>query len=92
MLDGEELGVTELTASESVPEGGPLSRIGITDRTASLIARIFFSILAFLILLLVAYILLKRRQVKKRRRRREERRARLAEEERKEMEFRRNRL
>jgi D-alanyl-D-alanine carboxypeptidase (penicillin-binding protein 5/6) len=92
LLDGEELGVCELVAAESVTEGGPLSRLGITDKTAELLKKIVFSVLAVFVLLLCAYVLLRRRQIKKRKQRREERRARLAEEERKDAEFRRNRL
>ncbi|MDR1247130.1 MAG: D-alanyl-D-alanine carboxypeptidase [Clostridiales Family XIII bacterium] len=92
LLDGEELGVCEIVASESVPLGGPLSRLGITDRTAGLLKKVFFSVLAVCLLLLIAYVLLRRRQIKKRKQRRDERRARLAEEERKDAEFRRNRL
>jgi D-alanyl-D-alanine carboxypeptidase (penicillin-binding protein 5/6) len=92
LLDGEELGVTDLAASETVSEGGPLSRIGVTDKTARLIGRICLAAAIVCLLLFIAYILLKRRQVKRRRQRREERRARLAEEERKDNEFRRKRL
>jgi D-alanyl-D-alanine carboxypeptidase (penicillin-binding protein 5/6) len=90
VLDGDELGSVDLIAAESVPEGGPLSRIGITDKTAGLLRNIFIAVLSAVLLLLVAYILLKRRQIKRRQKRREERQARLAEAARKSEEFRRD--
>jgi D-alanyl-D-alanine carboxypeptidase (penicillin-binding protein 5/6) len=90
LLDGEELGAVDLLSVETVPEGGPLSRIGITDKTAALIRNAVFAVLGLSLLLLFAYVTLKRRQIKRRRKRREERRARLAEEARKQEEFRRN--
>ncbi|MDR2296120.1 MAG: D-alanyl-D-alanine carboxypeptidase [Clostridiales Family XIII bacterium] len=90
LLDGEELGVVDLTSAETVPLGGPLSRIGITDETAGLIRNIVFAALGLSLFLLLAYVGLKRRQIKRRKRRRAERRARLAEETRKQEELRRN--
>jgi D-alanyl-D-alanine carboxypeptidase (penicillin-binding protein 5/6) len=90
LLDGEELGAVDLTVAEAVPEGGPLSRIGVTDKTAGLIRNILLAILSFALLLLIVYVALKRRQIKRRKRRREERRARLDEEGRRQEELRRN--
>jgi D-alanyl-D-alanine carboxypeptidase (penicillin-binding protein 5/6) len=92
LLDGEELGAVDLTAVRAVPLGGPLSRVGIEDKTAALIGKALIAAAALLLLLLIAYVSLKRRQIKRRKRRREERRARLAEETRKQEEFRRNYL
>jgi D-alanyl-D-alanine carboxypeptidase (penicillin-binding protein 5/6) len=90
LLDGEELGAVELVAAESVPLGGPLSRIGIPDKTAERIKNIALAALGLLLLLLVLYVALKRRQVKLRRQRREARRAKIAEEARKREAFRRD--
>ncbi|MDR2295402.1 MAG: D-alanyl-D-alanine carboxypeptidase [Clostridiales Family XIII bacterium] len=92
LLDGEELGVVDLTAAEAVPEGGPLSRIGIEDRVAGLIRNIVLAALCLSILLLFAYVALKRRQIRRRRRRRAERRNRLAEEARKQEDFLKERI
>ncbi|MDR1573696.1 MAG: D-alanyl-D-alanine carboxypeptidase, partial [Clostridiales Family XIII bacterium] len=48
LLDGEELGAVELVAAESVPEGGPLSRVGIPDQTAERIKNICLAALGLL--------------------------------------------
>jgi D-alanyl-D-alanine carboxypeptidase (penicillin-binding protein 5/6) len=90
LLDGEELGAAELEAAESVPLGGPLSRIGITDKTADLIKNICLAALGLLLLLLVLYVALKRRQIRRRRQKREARRAKLDEEDRRQEAFRRD--
>jgi D-alanyl-D-alanine carboxypeptidase (penicillin-binding protein 5/6) len=90
LLDGSELCAVDLTAAETVPLGGPLSRIGIEDKTAGLIGKVFLAAAGLLLLLFVSYAMWKRRQIKRRMRRLEERRARLEEEERKREAFRRN--
>jgi D-alanyl-D-alanine carboxypeptidase (penicillin-binding protein 5/6) len=92
LLDGEELGVVDLTAAETVPAGGPLSHIGITDAAAGLIRNVVLAVLCLSILLLFAYVAVKRRQIRRRRQRRAERRERLAEEARKREAFHRNRF
>jgi D-alanyl-D-alanine carboxypeptidase (penicillin-binding protein 5/6) len=90
LLDGDELGVVEIVAVESVPEGGPLSRIGITDKTADRIKNICLAALGLFLILLVLYVALKRRQIRRRKQKREARRTRLEEDARKEEAFRRD--
>lgn len=71
----------EAVAAASVKKGGPLSLLGINDKTAKAIGITSLIIIGFLILLLCAYIALKRRQVRMRKQRRLERQKRIQKEE-----------
>lgn len=70
---GDLVGQVDAITKSEIKEGGILSIIGISDKTAVLIERIFASIFILVILLLAAYILLKRRRVRRRKLRRQER-------------------
>jgi D-alanyl-D-alanine carboxypeptidase (penicillin-binding protein 5/6) len=79
VLDGAVLGAVDILADGTVEKGGPLSYVGIPDKTAGVIRNGAFAVLGLLVLLLAAYIVLKRRQIRRRKRRRAERAARVAQ-------------
>lgn len=69
-LGDELIGEYDAVAVTAIEKGGLLSYVGIDDKTAGIIHKIIFSILAILALLcllLTLYILVKRQQIKRRR-------------------------
>ncbi len=74
VYEGDQLvGQVDIVTTEEVPEGGLLSIVGISDKTAKKIEIILGGVALILMLFLIFYIVLKRRQIKKRKQRRMER-------------------
>ncbi len=75
------LGEFDAVAAADVEEGGFLSAVGISDKTASRIFRIGALVLGIPLLLAVLYVLMKRRQLRRKRLRRQQREERLRRRE-----------
>lgn len=75
------LGEFDAIAAADVAEGGLLSILGISDKTASRILKIGALVIGIPLLLAVLYILMKRRQIRKKKLRRQQREERLRRRE-----------
>lgn len=74
IYEGDQLvGKVDAVTDNSIPKGGILSVIGLTNEAAKVIERIMAAVLILVILLFAGFVFLKRRQIRRRRLRRQER-------------------